>query len=50
MQAIESFLQQISDVLWGWPLIVLLVGTHIFLTIRLKFIQRYMFRAIKISF
>lgn len=50
MQAMESFLQQISDVLWGWPLIVLLVGTHIFLTFRLKFIQRYMFKAIKISF
>jgi hypothetical protein len=39
-----------SDVLWGWPLIALLVGTHIFLTFRLKFIQRYMFQAIKISF
>ncbi|MBN1472244.1 MAG: sodium:alanine symporter family protein [Syntrophaceae bacterium] len=50
MQSVESFLQQISDVLWGWPLIVLLVGTHIFLTFRLKFIQRYMFKAIKISF
>ncbi len=50
MQSIESFLQQISDVLWGWPLIVLLVGTHVFLTFRLKFIQRYMFKAIKISF
>ena len=50
MQSIESFLQQISDILWGWPLIVLLVGTHIFLTFRLKFIQRYMFTAIKISF
>ncbi len=50
MQSLESFLQQISDVLWGWPLIVLLVGTHIFLTFRLKFIQRYMFKAIKISF
>lgn len=50
MQSIESVLQQISDVLWGWPLIVLLVGTHIFLTFRLKFIQRYMFKAIKISF
>jgi AGCS family alanine or glycine:cation symporter len=49
MQYIESFLQQISDLLWGWPLIILLVGTHIFLTFRLKFIQRYMFKAIKIS-
>ncbi len=50
MQAIESVLQQISDTLWGWPLIVLLVGTHVFLTIRLKFIQRFIGRAIKISF
>ena len=50
MQAIESVLQQISNVLWGWPLIILLVGTHIFLTFRLKFIQRYLIRAIKISF
>ena len=49
MQLIESVLQQISDILWGWPLIVLLVGTHIFLTFRLKFIQRYMFKAIKMS-
>ncbi|MCE5211146.1 MAG: sodium:alanine symporter family protein [Deltaproteobacteria bacterium] len=50
MQEIESILQQISDVLWGWPLIVLLVGTHIFLTFRLKFIQRYIGKAIKLSF
>jgi AGCS family alanine or glycine:cation symporter len=50
MQFLESVLQQISDVLWGWPLIVLLVGTHIFLTFRLKFIQRYIGKAIKISF
>ncbi|MFA5322966.1 MAG: sodium:alanine symporter family protein [Smithella sp.] len=50
MQGIESILQQISDVLWGWPLIVLLVGTHVFLTFRLKFIQRYIGKGIKLSF
>jgi alanine or glycine:cation symporter, AGCS family len=50
MQEIELFLQQISDVLWSWPLIVLLVGTHIFLTFRLRFIQRFIGKAIKISF
>jgi alanine or glycine:cation symporter, AGCS family len=49
MQVIESILQQISDVIWGWPLIILLSGTHIFLTFRLKFIQRYIGKAIKIS-
>jgi len=50
MQGIESILQQISDVIWGWPLIILLGGTHLYLTFRLKFIQRYIGKAIKISF
>jgi AGCS family alanine or glycine:cation symporter len=49
MQALERLLQSGSDLLWGPPLIVLLVGTHIFLTIRLRFIQRYIGRAIKLS-
>lgn len=49
MEFIESLLTQISDIIWGWPLIILLFGTHIYLTIRLKFIQRYIGKAIKIS-
>lgn len=49
MEAFESILTQISDLLWGYPLIILLFGTHIFLTIRLKFIQRFIGKAIKIS-
>ncbi len=50
MQGIENFLQQVSDFVWGPPLLILLCGTHIYLTIRLKFIQRYLGKAIKISF
>ena len=34
---------------WGWPMIILLLGTHIFLTIRLKFPQRKIFTAIRLS-
>jgi alanine or glycine:cation symporter, AGCS family len=34
---------------WGVPLIALLFGTHLFLTVRLGFIQRFIPRAIKIS-
>lgn len=49
-QSIENFLSQISDVVWGLPLLVLLLGTHIYLTIRLRFIQRFIGKAIKISF
>lgn len=50
MPQIENFLSQVSDIVWGIPLLVLLFGTHIFLTFRLKFIQRFIGKAIKISF
>ncbi len=50
MQGIEQFLSRGSDLVWGAPLLILLFGTHIFLTIRLRFIQRYIFKAIKLSF
>ncbi len=46
---IDNFLTIAGDFLWGYPLIILLMGTHIFLTIRLKFIQKYTFKGIKLS-
>jgi AGCS family alanine or glycine:cation symporter len=46
----ENMLSGISSWIWGWPLILLLTGTHLFLTFRLGFIQRHLFRAIRISF
>ena len=49
MAAIEQVLEKISGFIWGWPLLVLLVGTHVFLTVRLGFIQRYLWTAIKLS-
>lgn len=49
MQGFEYYVQIVVDFMWGLPLIVLLVGTHLFLTFKLKFIQRYIFKAIKIS-
>ena len=39
----------IDSFLWGWPLIILLFGTHIFMTIRTGFIQKDIFKAIKMS-
>lgn len=44
-----DILTYISDLLWGWPMIVLLLGTHLFLTIRLRFPQRHIFKAIRLS-
>ena len=49
METINSFFADLSSFLWGWPMIILLLGTHIFLTIRLKFPQRKIFVAIKLS-
>lgn len=50
MPSVESFLNEISNLIWGYPLIILLFGTHIYLTFRLRFIQRFIGKAIKISF
>lgn len=46
---ISQTVEAISSFLWGWPMIILLFGTHIFLTIRLRFPQRYVGKAIKLS-
>ncbi len=50
MAALEKFLQAVSNVVWGPPLLVLLFGTHLYLTVRLRFVQRHLLRAIRISF
>lgn len=47
---LEHILSVVADGIWGYPLIILLFGTHVFLTFRLKFIQRYVFKGIKLSF
>ena len=50
MQEIEKALAAAADFVWGPPLLILLFGTHLFLTVRLRFIQRYLGTAIRISF
>lgn len=49
MELINKFFGELSSFLWGWPMIILLLGTHLFLTIILKFPQRKIFTAIKLS-
>jgi len=49
MQAIHNFIIWIDGYLWGPPMLILLFGTHLFLTFRLRFIQRYTGLAIKLS-
>ena len=49
VEQINNILADISGWLWGWIMIFLLLGTHIFLTIRLRFPQRYIWKAIRLS-
>ena len=49
MEQLNNYFSDISTFLWGWPMMILLLGTHLFLTIRLKFPQRKIFTAIKLS-
>ena len=47
--SIYELISEIDNFLWGIPLITLLFGTHIYMTIRTGFIQKDIFRAIKLS-
>lgn len=40
VDAIYAVVQPVNDVVWGWGMIFLLLGTHLFLTVRTGFIQR----------
>lgn len=50
MQAFHDFIIWLNGYLWGPPILILLFGTHLFLTFRLRFIQRYIGLGIKLSF
>jgi len=49
MKALHDFVLAVNGIVWGPPMLILLFGTHLFLTFRLKFIQRYIGLAIKLS-
>ena len=49
IESLGSFFQQLSNFIWGFPMIVMLFGTHLFLTVRLRFPQRKIFTAIRLS-
>ncbi len=49
MKQIAEFISTLDSFIWGPPLLILLVGAHVFLTFRLKFMQRYVPLGIKLS-
>ncbi|MBQ7558406.1 MAG: sodium:alanine symporter family protein [Lachnospiraceae bacterium] len=44
-----DIIDKLDSFLWGWPLIILLFGTHIFMTIRTGFIQKEVLKGIRLS-
>ena len=49
MDLLNDYISDFSNLLWGWPMIILLLGTHLYLTIILRFPQRKIFTAIRLS-
>ena len=49
MQTIHDAVNWLNGYLWGTPMLAFLFGSHLFLTFRLRFIQRYTWRGIKLS-
>ena len=49
MECFVSIISDIQAVVWGPIMLLLLFGTHVFLTIRTRVIQRYMFQGMKLS-
>ena len=49
MNSLPALIEKISTAVWGWPMIILLLGTHIFLTVRLRFPQLKVGKAIRLS-
>ena len=48
-EELNVWIQSINDIIWGWPMLIVLLGTHLFLTFKLRFPQRYTFKGIRLS-
>lgn len=49
MSQILTIIRSLQEFLWGFPMLVLLMGTHIYFTIRSRFIQRKIPLGIRLS-
>ncbi len=45
----ESIIDVLNDILWGPPMIILLTGTHLWITWKTGFVQKFIFKGIKLS-
>ena len=49
MEQLTKIVQEISSFMWGWSMIIMLLGTHLYLTIRLRFPQLHILKALRLS-
>ncbi len=49
MQPVFTFIQSTNQFLWSGPLLFLLMGTHLYFTMKLDFPQKNIFKAIRLS-
>ena len=49
MEMMVNFINELDKLVWGWPMIILLLGTHIVMTVCTGGIQRKIGTAIKLS-
>ncbi|WP_304509256.1 alanine/glycine:cation symporter family protein [Anaerotignum sp.] len=49
METLNNFVSAVNGFVWGPVMLILLFGTHVFLTIRTRFIQKHTFKGIKLS-
>ena len=49
MNQLFTIIKNLNNFIWGVPLSSLLMGTHLFFTFRLKFIQKKIFKGIRLS-
>lgn len=41
MELLNAIVVTVNGVVWGWAMIILLLGTHIYMTAKTGFIQRF---------
>lgn len=41
MELLNAIVITVNGVVWGWPMIIPLLGTHIYMTAKTGFIQRF---------
>ena len=49
MESLTALVSACSNFIWGVPMRVMLFGTHLFLTVRLRLVQRHIPKAIRLS-